>query len=260
VPDAVAFEQIVNFRDIGGHATATGARMRTGVVFRSGHLADATDRDLARLSDLGVRAVIDLRDPSDLVVNGEDRHPVGVEVRRIPYPGGEPHADIQGLLRTAEPGAIERAFPPGAAHALVLATSATWALDAGRRAQLRDVIRFVVDQDGATLIQCSAGKDRTGFAAALIQASVGVPDETVICDYLRSNEDRARVNAALLHGLAQRGVITDLLEPLIVLREEYIRAFLSAIRSEWGSVEGYLRDGLGLDAPVTARLQDRLLH
>lgn len=253
------FEQLANFRDVGGHKTIRGSRMREGVLFRSGHLADATDRDLALLERLGIRLVVDLRDPSDLAANGENRLPAGAGLRRIAYPGPVPGGDIQALLSTADRATIEAAFPPGSAYAVVLDSCLQWSHDENRRTQLAEVVRCVVDAEGAVLIQCSAGKDRTGFASAVIQSLLGVPEETVICDYLRSNEARTAQNAKLLDALASRGVAAELLEPLLVLREDYIRVFLKAVDDDWGGIDGYVRRGLGVDAREVAALRRRLL-
>jgi protein-tyrosine phosphatase len=257
VPD---FEQVANFRDVGGHQTLSGSRMRAGEVFRSGHLADATDRDLALLERLGIRLIVDLRDPTDLAANGENRLPAGARLRRIAYPGEVPGGDIHALLATADRATIEAAFPPGSAYALVLDSSSQWSRDEGRQTQLAEIVRCIVDAESAVLIQCSAGKDRTGFAVAVIQSILGVPEETVIGDYLRSNEARTAQNAKLLDALASRGVAAELLEPLLVLREDYIRVFLKAIDDDWGGLEGYALRGLGLAASEVDALRRRLLE
>jgi protein-tyrosine phosphatase len=208
---------------------------------------------------MGIRVVADLRDPSDLAANGENRLPAHAELRRVPYPGDVPGGDIQGLLTTADRATIEAAFAPGSAYALVVDACSRWSSDEGRRMQLADVLRCVIDAEGAVLIQCSAGKDRTGFAAAVIQLSLGVPEATVIADYLRSNEARTVQNAQLLTALASRGVARDLLEPLLVLRADYIRVYLTAIDEDWGGIDGYLHRGLGVDDREVEALRARLL-
>ena len=233
--------------------------MRDGQLFRSGHLADATDRDLALLERLGIRLIVDLRDPADLTANGENRLPTGATLRRIAYPGDVAGGDIQALLATADRATIEAAFPPGSAYALVLDSSSQWSRDEGRRTQLAEIVRCIVDAEGAVLIQCSAGKDRTGFASAVIQSMLGVPEETVIYDYLRSNKARTAQNAKLLDALANRGVAAELLEPLLVLREDYIRVFLKAIDDDWGGIDAYVRRGLGVDDLEVDALRRRLL-
>lgn len=175
------------------------------------------------------------------------------------YPGDVSGGDIQALLVTADRSTIEAAFPPGSAYALVVDSCAQWSRDEGRRTQLAEVLHCIVDAEGAVLIQCSAGKDRTGFAAAVIQSSLGVAEESVIADYLRSNEARTAHNAQLLDALASRGVDRDLLEPLLVLREDYIRVFLKAIDADWGGIDAYVRRGLGLGAHVIDALRRQLL-
>ena len=252
-------EQIANFRDVGGHETIGGEAMRRGVVFRSGHLADATDRDLASLAELDIRVIVDLRDPCDVVANGENRVPPDTRLQRIAYPGEVSGGDIQGLLTTGDAKTIEQAFPPGSAYAIVLDSCIRWSRDEGRHRQLAEVIRCIIGTEGAVLIQCSAGKDRTGFASAVIQASLGVPMEAVVADYLRSNDARTTQNAKLLDGLARRGVAVELLEPLLVLREQYILGFFDAVADDWGGIHAYVRRGLGIGALEADALRRRLV-
>ena len=78
------FERVVNFRDFGGCATHDGGRVRRGVLFRSAHLAEATDADLAVLERLGVQLVIDFRGPTDKEQEGHNRLPPGVRELCIP--------------------------------------------------------------------------------------------------------------------------------------------------------------------------------
>jgi protein-tyrosine phosphatase len=250
---------IANFRDVGGHDAKDGRRFTTGQLYRSGHLASATDDDLATLERLGIRTVIDMRNPPDVVGDGEDRLPAGAALRRISHDQEPNGADIQQLIQCGPASEIERFFPPGTAHRFMVDVSAAWATDPGRQSQLEQIIRCVLAADGAVLIHCSAGKDRTGFAAALIQALLGVSDEAIVADYLRSNDERASHNAILLQALAQRGVPVDLLEPIFIQRPEYVLGFLGTIRAEWGGIADYVRDVLHLAGPDIEALEERLL-
>jgi protein-tyrosine phosphatase len=93
----------------------------------------------------------------------------------------------------------------------------------------------------------------------VIQLSVGVPEEAVIADYLSSNEARAVENETFLTTLAAKGVLAELVEPLFVVREDYIRAFLSTVDDDWGSINGYVRRALGLQEHEVDALCQRLL-
>ena len=233
--------------------------MRTGCVFRSGHLAEATDRDLVVLQQLGIDTVIDLRNPGDFVVHGEDRLPPGATLVRIPDDAEDSVVSIHALFDSGTPDEIAQAFPLGSARELMLASAVEWSCNKGHFGRLAEVIRWIIKSPGATLFHCSAGKDRTGFTGAVIQWAAGVDDEVIVVDYLRSNDQRQETNAALLRTLQDRGVPRELLEPLIVQRGEYISRFLESARQHWGDVDGYLRMGLGLTDHEITSLRARLL-
>jgi len=254
----VHLDAVPNFRDIGGHRTANSRRIRKGRVFRSGHLANATNADLQVLQQLGIGTVLDLRDPSDVSVQGEDRLPDGATLVQIPG-AVDTNASIYALFDDGTPEEIEQTFPLGAARELMLTSAIDWSRDESRRERLAEIIRWVIKTDTPTLIHCAAGKDRTGFASAVIQWALGAPENVIVDDYLRSNEERREEIAAMLLTLQARGVAHDLLEPFMVQREEYMRSYLHAARELWGDVDGYLRMGLGLSDEEVAALRHYLL-
>jgi len=234
--------------------------MRSGCVFRSGHLADATDNDLVVLQQLGIATVIDLRNTGDYVVHGEDRVPCGVTLVRIPDDAADMGGAIQALFDNGTPDEIEQAFPIGAAREQMRASAVAWSCEEGHCRRLAEVIRWIIKSDGATLFHCSAGKDRAGFTAAVVQWAAGVADDVIVDDYVRSNEQRREANAALLRALQDRGVPRELLEPLIVQRRESMSDFLEATRHRWGGIDAYLRMALGLSDDEVASLRARLVE
>jgi protein-tyrosine phosphatase len=254
------FDGIINFRDIGGHPASDGRRMRAGRFFRSGHLAHATDDDLATLVRMGISTILDLQDPGDVAVHGEDRIPTGATLRRVPNPVEQD--EVGAILRLVNLGSaaeISEAFPPGSAYTLMMESCAGWPTDPGRSCQARAVIRHVILHSNPVLIHCGAGKDRAGFVSAVLQLAAGVDDETIVTDYLRSNDSRVNHNNDVLDSLVRRGVSTDLLLPLMVQHEDYIRRFLASLRETWGEMDHYLSHGLGLEVDEIAALRERLL-
>ncbi len=253
-------DRVENFRDVGGHRTTDGRRMRRGCVFRSGHLADATDGDLDQLHALGVRTVIDLRNAGDCEVHGESRLPKGAVLVRLPDGLADMVKGIYDLIENGTREEIERAFPAGSALELAVAGAVEWSHDEPKRQRLAEVIRCVLRTPEATLFHCSAGKDRTGFTAAVMQWACGVPDETIVEDYLRSNTERRASNDVILHSLRARNVPSELIEPLIIQRRELMTAFLEATRTRWGDIDGYLGAGLGLGEDEIVALRTRLIE
>ena len=121
-----------NFRDIGGHFTTTGARVRTGRIFRCGHLAEATDADLRTLEELGIGVVIDFRGPTDIADEGEDRLPPGARLVSIPMFDPARGADIRTLLFEGPPELIAETFGEGRASEAMARGAAALVTDTTR--------------------------------------------------------------------------------------------------------------------------------
>lgn len=237
-----------NFRDVTGpgYTTADGRPLRPGVLWRSNEL-QLVDEDAATIARLGVAGIYDLRSGHEV-----DAHP-DVEV-----PGATwQHLEVAGI-------------PPGAGAELPDAEAAT-------RLMLEIYDRFVTDEDmrrsfGALLaalatgsapqlFHCTAGKDRTGWAAALVLHVVGVDRATVDADYLLTNERSAGTREKYL-GLVAEHLGADRVptfEPTMVASLDYLDAARDAAVTAYGSVDGYLCDGLGLTDELQEALRARLV-
>lgn len=236
-------EGAVNFRDLGGYETADGRRVRPGLLWRSDSLADLTAADLEVLGGLGLRTVCDLR-------------AVGEREAR-------PNRDLGPGVRVHELVVV----PPRAQE--VFAGVSTMSVE-DIQAWLREVFRsFVADQreayaavldallqDGAlpALVHCTSGRDRTGFAAAIVLCALGVSRETVVEDYLRSDVAHRDIDFLIGAGVDETRV-TAMTRP----RAEYLLAGFAAMEEAYGSVDAYLRDALGLDDARRERLRALLL-
>jgi protein-tyrosine phosphatase len=247
-----------NFRDLGGCQTRDQRRVRTGRVFRSGHLGRATDADLDTLARLGIRVVIDLRGPHEVEADGEDRLPVGAGLVSIPMfdlGGGN---DIRTLLFSTPPERIADVFGDGRAADAMTRAAAGFVTDESYGPLFARVLRTVIDADGPVVVHCAAGKDRTGWAATMMLLLLDVPDTTVIDHYLLSNRRRPEVHPHVA-GLAAAGVDVSVLEPLAEVRAEYKRAALDALSERWGGIAGYAHSALGASEDDVARFRRLLL-
>ena len=113
------------------------------------------------------------------------------------------------------------------------------------------------------LFHCTAGKDRTGFAAALVLLALGVPRETVLEDYLLTNRYRERFDRRVLRWVPLASLFRTRAEdmrPLLEARPEYLEAAFQVMEEEYGGVDGYLERGLGVDARLRAQLEANLLR
>ncbi|GEM34368.1 protein-tyrosine-phosphatase [Nocardia neocaledoniensis NBRC 108232] len=225
VDRSLGLSAVQNARDAGGYVTTDGHRVRTGLVFRTGALDKATPEDLARLSALGVRVVDDLRTGYERAL-GPDKLPAGAVGHSYDVIGQASPLILAGALVGGE--GMYRAFitAPGANEAFAA------------------VLRDIIAADGAgVLFHCSAGKDRTGWASAVLLTVLGVDRATVTADYLASNTYR---NAAP----------TD---PLNGVQQSWLDGAFDQVDQSYGSFDNYVRAGLGLTEDEVAALRSALL-
>lgn len=238
-----------NFRDVAGVDTAyvagDGVPLRRGVVFRSNEL-QLSDADAHRISALGVTSVYDLRHQHEI-----DAHP-DVEV-----PGAEwHHLEVKGIPMDA----VESLQHRDEATETMREVYRSFVEAPGARSAFSELLERIADRDGAHLFHCTAGKDRTGWASALLLHIAGVDDETVLADYLLTNELSSATRDKYL-GLVAEHLGADkveVYEPVMVVDEGYLRAGFDAVEGTYGDLPAYLRDGLGLSDDTVARLRAKL--
>jgi protein-tyrosine phosphatase len=239
-----------NFRDVSGpdaaYANADGRLLRRGVAYRSNELL-LTDADAESLGRLGVGAIYDLRTGHEV-----EAHP-DVEV-----PGAVwRHLEVTGIPMDAVTTLSDRST----AHEVMRQVYRGFVEVDGARAAFATLLRSVADAEGAVLFHCTAGKDRTGWAAALLLHLAGVPDATILDDYLLTNTFSSATREKYL-GLVREHLGADkveVYERVMVADEDYLQAGYDAVSSRYGDRLGYLRDGLGLTEVTLERLRTRML-
>ena len=244
LPYVVALEGGSNFRDLGGYRTADGHTVRKGMVFRSAHLGTLTDRDRAALGKLGVRTVVDLRGVSEAA---ETPHRIDGTGARIVGAHIEPR--IGEKIRAAVEDGTASPF-------LMMQYLTDHYRDYPRHCAPGFRTLFATLSDGThrpLVFHCTAGKDRTGFASALLLTLLGVPWDTVMEDYLRTND--------LWTGHVGRypELDIDTRAAIIEARRPYLEAAFEVVRADFGSPEAFAEKALGLDAAARARLKADLL-
>lgn len=163
----IVFQGIYNFRDYGGYATAGGGRLQAGLMFRSGQHFHATFDDRLTVSALSLRTVIDLRGNSERT-SCPCRRPDGFDAQVLFFNGetagpADPNAEARPTIATAAD-----------AHAAMIAICAAMPFLPNFQAVLRDYFAALATRDGASLLHCFAGKDRTGLAVAILHDLLGV--------------------------------------------------------------------------------------
>jgi protein-tyrosine phosphatase len=236
-----------NFRDVGGYRTADGRWVRMGLAYRSDQLDRLTDADLAVIAKLAPTMVVDLRTDRERR-QGADRLP----------PGAQPL--VEDVLADAPPGgpSLTAIDSPDAAAQFLVAANRQFVDLASARKAYTALFDQLEDPGGEVVYHCTAGKDRTGWATAVLLTLLGVPRETVMTDYLASNGYLTDKNAALFKTLPPQTAAR--LEPLMTVRRAYLDSAFAEVDHNYGSFDRYLKDALGLDAAAVARLKDRFLE
>jgi protein-tyrosine phosphatase len=253
----IDLDGIENFRDFGGYATRCGRGLKPGLLYRSANHAKASEAALRALRDRGVRMIVDLRRPVERV-----REPS----RRWPGFDGEViESDIEGdYIDWAD--ALKAAEEVGARW--FVEDSLTFY--GGAPFEPRHVELFsryfqaLADTDGAVLIHCAAGKDRTGMLCAFTHHIAGVHRDDTLADYLLTN-DEARTERRMatfgpwLQEITGRSVSDEALRTALTVHPQYLEHALAQIDEAHGSLDGYLETVLGVDAPLRARIEARIL-
>ncbi|GAA3847333.1 tyrosine-protein phosphatase [Streptomyces coacervatus] len=248
-----------NFRDVGGLLTVDGRRVRFGVLFRSGHLAHATEEDAEFLSSLGLHTIFDFRNAADQKLEGPDVELPGV--RNVNLPLSDP-ADGSGFWKMVRDGEIDQLrelLGDGKAANRMIVSYRTIIKE--RTAEHARVLASLADDSVPALMHCAAGKDRAGLSIAVTLLALGVEREAIVADYLESNAKhrRYKVHRSSSSAAAYSPEVMELLGPLFEARAEYLMAAFDTIEETWGDVDTYLEQGLGLTPELREVLRERLL-
>lgn len=247
---------IHNFRDYGGWRGAEGRSVRRGLLFRSGQHVAATDEDLALIAALDIRTVIDLRGASERSRN-PCRRVDGFSGEVLFYEGettsAPPHMDIGPEVTTA-------AF----ARDRMIAVYTRMPQNPAMQAMFARYLRILAERDGASLVHCFAGKDRTGIAATLLLHILGVSPEDQLAEFLRTNAAptlevlRAQsvpgIEARLGRKLDEAGV-----RALLEVSPDYLDAFHASVATSDGALDAWLAARIGVDEALRQALRSRFL-
>ncbi len=245
-----------NFRDFGGYASQHGGRVVPGRLYRSGHHGEASERDIAAMDALGIEVIVDLRRPDERE-RVSARWP-GDGVRVITHDGGrETEAPHQRFLQQVE-------ADPVAADNWMNEYYEKAPFKAHHQALFSDWFDALIETDGAALVNCAAGKDRTGILCALTHHVLGVSEADILADYELTNEaakvdERLPEATAWFNARIGKDYAPEVYKPFLGVHARYLKTAFDAIRDGAGSVDAYLDGALGVDAGKRAALVSRLV-
>jgi protein-tyrosine phosphatase len=257
-PSRVELAGARNLRDLGGYSTIDGRHIKKGVLYRSDHLKRVSRRNAEAVASLGVKRVYDLRTEKE-----RERDPprlaeiTSLEVVSLPV-DCELIDPREVAIRIIWRGDVEE----GDFQQLMIECYRGYALNF--TSEWSSLLRGMTESRGLpALIHCTYGRDRTGVSVAIVLRSLGVPEETVLEDYLLSNtfweSESSRLSccaSCFSFFRTPRSEVRALME----VRPEYLEAAFAAIDEKYGSFEGYLHEGLGIDELTLQRLRSALLE
>lgn len=256
---SIRVETLPNLRELGGYRVRDGRTVKRGQLYRSVLLARLSDPDLERVRELGVRTVIDFRTAAEHEAN-PDRD-LGARVLGLDVLADRTGSGPAALLaKMDDPAAINEALSDGQGHEMMRqAYTELIELPSANKA-FGTYFTEVADADSLPLLfHCTTGKDRTGWAAAATLLFLGASEEDVFHDYLLTNEHLLPALKPYFDQFESVGGDVEVLRPVLSVDEDYLRTAIDLMNREYGSIDGYMREGLGLDEDLLETLRTRLL-
>jgi protein-tyrosine phosphatase len=245
-----------NFRDLGGYQTEDGRRVKQGLLFRSDQLDRLTDSDLAAMEGLHIAYVVDLRTKSERA-REPDRLPRGAKPVILDV-SADADGSLGGDMRKAQ-----AEIAAGRGVELLEAANRDFVSLPSAKAAYSALLALVADPaTGPLVYHCTAGKDRTGWASAVLLSILGVPRERIYYDYLASNAYLAQKNAGILASLKASGAPIDPanLEPVLGVRHTYLDSAFAEVDRVYGSMDAYVQKGLGLSEAQIETIRRKYLE
>ena len=257
------FERLNNTRDLGGIATTEGKHIAYGKLIRSGRLGTGTEEDIRMIGDL-VSAVVDFRSDNE---KSETPDPEIKDVESFHIPVIEDlAAGVSRDKKSDEEAFMMLANDPDGALKYMCRTYEDFVISESALKGYRRFVDLLLEgREKAILWHCTAGKDRAGFAAAIVLEMLGVDRETIIQDYLKTNdliEDDINRMVGMFFKMAGSGDknTESALRYMFSARREYLEAAFYCIEHKYGDFRGFLTEGLGLSEEDITRMRNMYLE
>lgn len=251
------FEQAHNFRDLGGYKNRDGQQLKWGMIYRTDKLSSLSEEDQRYLQRLEVKRIVDFRSDEERL-SAPHALASGYAVR------------VDAMPITVDAAQIELVTARLQQEDVSADDMAAFLVDANREMVVRYTpvyrqwMHSLLEQDHyPQLFHCTAGKDRTGLAAALLLHALDVPEDTIMEDYLATNHYTAERIDQVIEQIVQMDMLTTdeaVIRTLFHVQPQFINAAFEAIDEHYGSLADYFEHGLKLDALARQQLRELLLE
>ncbi len=237
----------VNFRDIGGYATKDGHHVKWNKVYRSAAINKLTDEDMQLLQVRHIYTVIDFRGTQE-AKQAQDRLLPNTSYTLCPA-GSD---SVGNWMKNAA------ALTSGDSLMLSFYTSTQY-FGARYKPFFNQLLQL--QDTSALLFHCTAGKDRTGIGAALLLYALGVPEKTIMQDYDATNVYRAAENGQAIKAMmGYMHIKPEVAKDMMAAKPAYLQASFTAIKKQYGSVDAFLKNEIGLTASKASLLKAKYLE
>lgn len=248
-----------NLRDLGGWRTADGRRVRSRVLFRSTDLSRLSGPDRAVVKDLGIATIYDFRSVAERTTE-PDVVLDGVQEVALDVLADSPHAIPGNLTKVlADPATLAAAraeIGGGGVQELMEASYSQLITLPSALTSYRLFYRGLLGgHPTPALFHCTTGKDRTGWAAASLLSLLGVSTQDVFTDYLLTNDQLIPALEPIFTAFERAGGDPVLLRPVLGVDRGYLERAFEAMTHEYGTIEDYFAEGLGVDADQQEQLR-----
>ena len=258
---SLGIASVPNLRDVGGYATADGSVVRRGVAYRSNQLNPVSADDLNKIAALGLKNDFDLRTAEEREAK-PDQLPAGVKnvwLNVAADAKGVSAAEVEKIL--SDPKAANATLGDGRASAAFVKTYRELITLPSSKAAFRQLfVEMGEKKQLPALYHCTTGKDRTGWVSAALLTLLGVPEDKVYEDYLRSNEYILPAYKTFIDRFVAAGGDPSIPRDVLGVKAEYLQASFDQVKAQYGNIENYFDKGLGIDRAGQQKLRDRFLQ
>ncbi|MFD2034279.1 tyrosine-protein phosphatase [Belliella marina] len=238
-----------NFRELGGLEISPNSKIKDGVIYRSGSFSDLNTEDAKTFEKTGIKTIVDFRSEHE-IAKEPDHLPENMEIDWVNAPIGNINPEKMGKFAEV---LMSPDFDEAAVEGLMVDVNKGFIDNIADFKPLFDVL---LDKEHAILFHCTAGKDRTGLASSLFLHALGADWDTIMEDFLLSNEavdklDKKKSNA---YGLPQ-----DRIDMLMGVRASYLESAWDTAIKKYGSIDTMLEKELGIGKNEKAKLQKKFL-
>lgn len=249
VSNHILFEEIHNFRDMGGYTSNDGRTVKNGLLFRSGELGNMTSVDKTQFQQFQIQTIFDYRDEREALNNVT---PIfeGIQNIRIPAKNLPDEITIAAIKELVKSDAYTKID-------VQKFTSFYESLPINNRSYQK-LVEILVDAKGPMLHHCTAGKDRTGIGSTIIFLILDLPIETIMEDYLNTNIILKAYPPKWLERMREY-IDEEVLDVLASCKESYLHAAYNNILTNYGTVDIYLLKEFGIHKELREKVKSTYL-